>query len=212
MNIKVGESKMVLVNNNLFEKVKYIFLFVLRAFLISMICFCVFLGLVFLLYFGDLIYNVKSGNYKNPLLNGYIIVSQSMIPTIKINDAIVVKRDNYNRYNVGDIISFFSTEYEKSGIIVTHRIINKNTDNSEKKQLYQTKGDNNTIADRELVSADNIYGKVMFIIPKLGYLQRFLSKPINLICFIIVPSFAIILLNFFKIGYLFDKHSKVDYS
>ena len=85
MNIKVGESKMVLVNNNLFEKVKYIFLFVLRAFLISMICFCVFLGLVFLLYFGDLIYNVKSGNYKNPLLNGYIIVSQSMIPTIKIN-------------------------------------------------------------------------------------------------------------------------------
>ena len=56
MNIKVGESKMVLVNNNLFEKVKYIFLFVLRAFLISMICFCVFLGLVFLLYFGDLIY------------------------------------------------------------------------------------------------------------------------------------------------------------
>lgn len=197
---------MIIEENSLLSKLKYISFFITRAFLIAIICFFSLLFILVFIYFGDLLLNVKSGNYKNPIFNGYVIVSQSMVPTININDAIVIKRNK--NYNVGDIISFFSTEYESDGMIVTHRIVEK-VKGLDEQSTYTTKGDNNTIADKQSVYSDSIYGKVMFIIPKLGYLQTFLSNPLNLICCIIVPAILILLCDFVRIGLLFNKNTKI---
>ena len=67
----------------------------------------------------------KDDNNYKPSISFYTIVSPSMNPTIKVNDAIIVKRDNNDKYIVGDIISFYSTEYDSNGMVITHRIINK---------------------------------------------------------------------------------------
>ena len=151
---------------------------------------------------------VKTGNYKFPIFGSYVIVSPSMIPTIKVNDAIIVKRDNNDKYIVGDIISFYSTEYDSRGMVITHRIINKDK-KSNNTSLYTTKGDNNSIADKNSVNTDNVYGKVLFILPKIGFIKNFLSKPINIILCILIPSSFIIVVDLGHISILFKKNTKV---
>ena len=152
----------------------------------------------FAVYFGDLFLNVKTGHYDSPLFNGYVIVSESMVPTIQINDAIVIKREKDQNYQVGDIISFYSTEYNQNGIVVTHRIIDKK--NVTKNQSnYRTKGDHNSRADRSIVGTPSIYGKVLFIIPKLGNFQKFISDPLHFSCCIIIPAVIVILYDIFRI-------------
>ena len=179
-------------------KFQYLSYFVARAFLIAIFALLVLLCLAFAIYFGDLFINVKSGNYNSPLFNGYVIVSQSMVPTININDAILIKRENDDQYAIGDIISFFSTEYDKDGIVVTHRIVQKSS-RSNNTSTYITKGDNNPIADRRGVNTSNIYGKVFLVIPKLGYLQSFLSQPLHFALCILIPAGAVIIYDIYRI-------------
>ena len=181
--------------NNFFSKAKFISCFVFKAFLIS-ILFCLLIVLfAATCYYVDLMINVKSGNYKSPLFNSYVIVSKSMMPTINVDDAIFVKREKNNNYKVGDIISFASSDKNYQGLTVTHRIIGKD----ESSYSYTTKGDNNLVQDDLSVSADDIYGKVMFVIPKLGSVQRFLRKPINFIVYILIPVFFVFIYDGIKI-------------
>ena len=79
-----------------FEKIKYIFHFIAQAFLYAVFVFFIGFGLVMALYFGDLVYNLSKGNNKTPLFDAYIIVSQSMVPTINVDDAIVIRRETGN--------------------------------------------------------------------------------------------------------------------
>ena len=172
------------------NKLQYLLLFIGKAFVVSVFCFAILLSIIFFIYFGDLLINLNSK--KSPIFNGYVIVSESMIPTININDAVVVKRVDNDKYKVGDIISFSSNDINYRGLIVTHRIINKEnitTSNS----IYTTKGDNNLVADRASVLTNQIYGKVLFIIPKLGYIKNFFNKPSNaFLTFFVAISFVII--------------------
>lgn len=202
---------MIIEQDSLFSKFKYLSYFIARAFIIAIISLLCLFGVFLLVYFGDLFINVKSGNKNSPLFNGYVIVSPSMVPTININDAIVVKREKDDQYSIGDIISFFSTEYSANGMVITHRIIEKNN-RSSIRSLYTTKGDNNNIPDKQGVYTDDIYGKVLFVIPKLGYVQSFLVKPINLICFIILPVLIVIVYDFMRVGILFKKNKDWDYN
>lgn len=74
-------------------------------------------------------------------------------------------------YQVGDII-VFSIPTERTPII--HRIIKINADGT-----FMTKGDHNVGPNQpyELsVSHSQIHGKVIFIVPKLGYFKVILSK------------------------------------
>ena len=190
------------------NKIKDIFSLIIKSFILSFVGFIVFIVVIMAIYYGDLYFNVKSGNYKSPLFNSYVIVSQSMVPTIKVNDAIIVKRDNYDRYIVGDIISFYSTEYDSNGMVVTHRIINKDKKNSTT-SLDTTKGDNNSIADKNSVQTDNVYGKVLFVLPKIGFIKNFLSNPLNIILCILIPSTIVIVVDLGHISILFRKHTKI---
>lgn len=78
-----------------------------------------------------------------------------------------------SEYGVGDVIV-----YSRPGqsVPIIHRIIKINLD-----RTYQTKGDNNTgQMDYELsVGKEQIHGKAIFIIPKLGYFKVIVSKVIG---------------------------------
>lgn len=183
-----------------FGKLKYIGNFIARSFLYAAFVFFIIFGLIMTVYFGDLFYNLSQGNHKLPLFNAYVIVSPSMVPTIMVNDAIVVRREEGVELGIGDIITFSSVDPSYPGLTVTHRIVGK-----QKSQnggyIFRTKGDNNNIEDPALVNEDNVYGRVILKIPKLGYVRQFLLTSYGFAVGIVIPLLAVIvsdILKFFK--------------
>lgn len=194
--------------NNYLLNFRYYGSIIVKSFLIAIFCLLAIVGILFIVYCADLFLNVKSGNYNSPIFNGYVIVSRSMVPTINKNDAIVIKRENSEKYAIGDIISFYSTEYDANGMIVTHRIIKKNFLGSSTYD-YTTKGDNNPSPDRRSVNSSNVYGRVLLIIPKLGYAQSFLSNPLNFALCILLPSLLIIVYDIVRIFQSMERNKEI---
>jgi len=73
-------------------------------------------------------------------------------------------------YIVGDIIVYSVPNQE---VPIIHRIIKINSDGT-----YQTKGDNNLnqLPYEFSVSKEQVHGKVLFVIPKLGYFKVLTTK------------------------------------
>lgn len=169
-----------------------VFVILLSLFGIIAICFC------------DSLYNESKGNEKSPLLNAYVIVTESMVPTIKVNDAIVVKRVKDNAVKIGDVITFSSSDRYFSGLTITHRVIGKEL-NESGNYTYRTKGDNNIAADTALVNGNKIYGRVLFKIPKIGYVYNFIASPGGFIFSIIFPVLLVICYECFRIYKVFKR-------
>ncbi|MGE5473803.1 MAG: signal peptidase I [Ignavibacteriales bacterium] len=91
-----------------------------------------------------------------------VIATGSMEPVIYAGDMVLVKRISPKELKIGDII-----QYKSGNIFIFHRIIEAVADKDKLK--YRTKGDNNSIYDHELVSQDNIKGKVVYTVPKIGW-------------------------------------------
>ena len=115
----------------------------------------------------------------------YEIVSRSMEDTINKNDIIVVKKVDKNEINENDIISF-----DNGNEIITHRIVE--IENINEETLYTTKGDNNRFKDDEKISFEQIEGKYVFKLSKLGYLMNFLKNRYFLIILFIILIFCFI--------------------
>ena len=184
--------------NEKIQKIILLFRFVFHSFLVAILVFLIILVFLVTFYYSDLILNSSGCSFRKPLFSTYIIASQSMLPTIKVNDAIFIKRVDNDNYNVGDIVTFVSSDENYNGLKITHRIVKKQNI-SKNQSLYTTKGDNNPIPDRKRTNTSNIYGKVYFVIPKLGYVQSFLSQPINFALCILVPAGAVIIYDVLRI-------------
>ena len=80
-------------NLSIFKIIYKIYHFVAKVFLYSILLILIFVALAFILYFMDMQANAKKGIYKQPLFGAYIIISPSMVPSINVYDAIVIKRE-----------------------------------------------------------------------------------------------------------------------
>ena len=109
----------------------------------------------------------------------YIIKTNSMEPTISINDVVIAKKVKKQDIKKGDVITFL-----QEGEVITHRItkIDENGD-------YTTKGDNNNIEDTFKIIYDNIEGKHILTIPYLGKIIQILD---NQIVFLIITLIVLI--------------------
>lgn len=183
-------------NKTTFEKIKWWFNFITTIIMNSIIVILILIGILILLYYIDVVKNSKSGNWKPPLYQAYVIISQSMEPTIHVQDAIVTKRQD--EYKIGDVCTYLSKNPSYFGIMITHRIIGTDTDSSGNK-VYIFKGDNNYSADTLMVSNDQIYGRVVMKIPKIGYVQYFLSSAYGWIIAVVVPCVGIITFDIIKL-------------
>lgn len=154
-------------------------------------------GITLLLYVADIKIKELKGDYTPPKYNAYVVLSGSMLPEIQINDVVVTKKITDSDLKIGDVITFSSTDSRFVGTIITHRIIDKQCFNGI--CTFQTKGDNNTIIDEALVQSNNIYGKVIYKIPKLGYLQVFLAQRGGWIIVILLPCLSIISYDILKL-------------
>lgn len=112
--------------------------------------------------------------YKN-----FVIVSESMEPTIMVGDAIFVKKVPEKEIKINDIISFHDGE-----CINTHRIVGVSEENGIK--MYRTKGDNNRGEDKEKVSYSQIEGKYLFKINNFGNLIKVLQSKVTLVILILL--------------------------
>lgn len=135
-----------------------------------------------------LIYNIiliaiSSANQMNVInifgYKSYIIKTNSMEPTIKINDVVITKKVEKQDLKIGDVITFL-----KKGEVITHRIT-QIEDNSK----YTTKGDNNNIEDTFKIDYQDIEGKHILTIPYLGAIVRALD---NKIVFLIITLIILI--------------------
>ena len=102
------------------------------------------------------------------------IPTGSMRPTIYPGTLVVVQAvNNPSQIHVGDIIEFSPSWFNGS---VVHRVLSETPTQSG--FLYTTKGDNNTSPDPAPVSYSRVTGKVVLIIPYLGFLV--LSPPLDI--------------------------------
>jgi signal peptidase I len=92
-----------------------------------------------------------------------VVKSRSMYPTLDVGDLVIVKgsRD----YLVGDIIVF---RYGREMVI--HRVFNITN------KGIMTKGDAIEKPDPWIISYSDIYGKVIAIIPRIGYIALILTN------------------------------------
>lgn len=115
------------------------------------------------------------------------VLSGSMEPGIKVGDLIIAKKTDPSNVKEGDVVTFKMN----SVVNVTHRVVEVfNNDNN---ISFKTKGDANNIADDTLVQGDNLVGKLVFRIPKLGYFIDWVTTPLGFGILFILP--VIILLS-----------------
>ena len=91
-----------------------------------------------------------------------VIVTGSMMPMIKPGDVVLLKKMDGKGAKLGDVIQFKS-----DNIFIVHRIINVKEEGGQLK--FQTKGDNNSVADSGLVDPGLVKGKLIKVIPKIGW-------------------------------------------
>ena len=113
----------------------------------------------------------------------YIIKTNSMEPTISINDVVITKKVKIEKIKKGDVITFL-----QDGEVITHRITQIDDYGN-----YTTKGDNNNIEDIFKITYENIEGKHILTIPYLGKIVQALdNKIVFLIITLIILIFMLI--------------------
>ena len=158
---------------------------------------------MFIAYFVDQKIAESKGETRAPLFGAYVIISDSMIPTINVRDAVVTMRVTEKNIKMNDIITFISKDIETRGTPITHRVVGiiyEDSDTKTKVLGYRTKGDHNNTQDFALIKPDEVLGKVYLRIPLIGYLQLFLTTPIGWLMVIVLPCLLIIGNDVLKIG------------
>ncbi|MGB9960139.1 MAG: signal peptidase I [Candidatus Bathyarchaeales archaeon] len=115
------------------------------------------------------------------------VYTGSMEPAIPVGSIVVIKPAVPETLTVGDIICF-KIEAE-SPTTVTHRIIDVTNEG------FKTKGDANEDPDPWTVKKQDVVGKVIAVIPYIGYLGYFIRTPIGFILLIIIPATILILIE-----------------
>lgn len=111
------------------------------------------------LYIGaTLCLRLSTGNSHASLFGftTHVVISESMEPNINKNDIIFVKKQK--TYAIGDVVTYIDAD----GRSITHRIIAIDISG------YTLKGDDNSYSDPGIISADQIIGKVIAMIPHDG--------------------------------------------
>jgi len=107
-----------------------------------------------------------------------VVISGSMQDAINIDDMILTHKEK--DYSVGDVITFRSGEN-----LVTHRIVDR-TDAG-----FITKGDANNAADLDPVAPEDVVGRVVLVIPRVGTAIAFLRTPLGMTALVLV-GFALV--------------------
>ncbi len=180
---------------NVLKDVKWLLNYMISIVMYAIIVILLLIGVVLLAYFVD--FKIRDSRLETPLYGAYVIVSGSMEPLIKVRDAVIIKRTTEDNIKIGDVVTYRSTDPTFYGILITHRVVGINEVNGSK--VYITKGDHNETNDRTPINFDQIQGKVVMRVPKIGYLKYFLVDYSGWIIAIVIPSIGVICYDFYKL-------------
>jgi signal peptidase len=93
-----------------------------------------------------------------------IIASGSMTPTMEVGDIAIVISTDPNKIEIGDII-----QYWQNGEMILHRVVDTYQAAGEK--VFVTQGDANNAPDPEPVFPNQVRGKLILTIPKIGWIS-----------------------------------------
>lgn len=100
-----------------------------------------------------------------------VISSGSMQPALDVGDIVIISELDIDSLKVGDIIQYRQANIS---IPIVHRIDEIKTE--EGVTLFFTKGDANNNRDMEPVRANQIMGKALFNIPKIGWIPLMVKQ------------------------------------
>ncbi|RLG76945.1 MAG: signal peptidase I [Thermoprotei archaeon] len=120
------------------------------------------------------------------------VVSGSMRPSIEVGDLVVVKNVNTSDLRVGDVIA-----YVKGKTIVLHRIVMLTSVRGE--TAFITKGDANTAVDPNPILPEQIVGRLVYVVPRIGYPlvliaqyeQSYINAVVTAILFIVLVYYIL---------------------
>ncbi len=85
-----------------------------------------------------------------------------MRPTMDVGDVVIIAKVPADVIEPGDIIQF-----RKEKVTVMHRVVE--IQETEGSKFFITKGDANDEPDKDPVILENVVGKLVFKIPKIGW-------------------------------------------
>lgn len=119
------------------------------------------------------------------------VQSGSMEPEIHVGDVVVSTYVDPSCIRVGDIITFHYMSDSDPNRCFTHRVyeIVQTVDGG---YVFQTKGDANEDVDERYVRPDEVIGRVLLVIPYLGYFGEFARSIVGFFVFLVIPAILII--------------------
>jgi len=111
-----------------------------------------------------------------------VVEGHSMEPTLYEGDILIVKKVDPEKIQIGDIIVFNPSTWPphiRPNKPVVHRVVDIKYNEENDQYLYLTKGDNNVtnpVPDPAWVPYEDVYGVVIFIIPRVGIISLWLRR------------------------------------
>lgn len=112
----------------------------------------------------------------------YVVLSGSMEPAISAGDVVLVQRTDPRSIAVGDVVTF---AVDGDRVPVTHRVVAVTRGITER--TFVTKGDANEEADPRPVLASAVLGRVVLVVPYLGFVVTAVDTPVGFALLVVLP-------------------------
>ena len=120
-------------------------------------------------------------------LTPLIVVSGSMEPALHVGDIAVTRRVSPASLKLDDVVT-----YRLGSSFNTHRIIR--VEETPQGRRFEVKGDANATPDGELVAPERVVARVVYSIPRMGFVVAFANSPAGLTLLIVGPAFVLALM------------------
>lgn len=123
-----------------------------------------------------LVIAVQKFTNNNFAVGGYrvfMVISGSMVNEYNIGDILISKSVSEDQINVGDNVTYIGKEDSFKGLIVTHKVIEK--EKRDGVTYFTTKGIANPTSDPE-ITYDQIYGKIIYKTTVLSAFGKFMNN------------------------------------
>jgi len=118
----------------------------------------------------------------------YVVITESMVPVLDVNDMVFVRNFKLEDAEKGDIITFNADiDYNGTPEVVTHYIysITGTGDSTIIRTNRYYENPENAVPDTWLLTPDDVLGTYWFQIPKIGYVSEFLKSPFGIAAIVV---------------------------
>lgn len=131
----------------------------------------------------------------------FTVLSGSMEPTLRTGDLVVDAKIAPLDARVGDVVTF--PDPDSPGRLVTHRV--RSVTAAGATVRFETKGDQNNAVERWSIPADGKLGRVVYRVPKLGYVTSLAGSRLGLLGLVVLPA---LLLGIFELKRIWTAEEK----